>query len=183
VEEIARAFNIPLHMLGIPDTASYASVEQNNLQFISHTLRPILEKLEWAYSRILPNNAFIKFNFSALLRGDLQSRYQAYSIATQAGFKSINEIKKLEDEPLVEGGDAFRVPLANISIGAADLSETQIKVKMAETLVNAGYDPEAVLMELGLPAMPYVGTVSAQPVMVEPEEPEDEEMEDEVEDD
>jgi hypothetical protein len=54
---------------------------------------------------------------------------------------------------------------------------------MAETLVNAGYDPEAVLMELGLPAMPYVGTVSAQPVMVEPEEPEDEEMEDEVEDD
>jgi HK97 family phage portal protein len=184
VEEIARAFNIPLHMLGIPDTASYASVEQNNLQFISHTLRPILEKLEWAYSRILPDAAFIKFNFSALLRGDLQSRYQAYSIATQAGFKSINEIKKLEDEPLVEGGDVFRVPLANISIGAADLSETEIKVKMAETLVNAGYDPEAVLMELGLPEMPYVGSVSAQPIMVEPEQPDDmDDMEDEVEDD
>ena len=171
VEEVARAFNIPLHMLGIPDTASYASVEQNNLQFISHTLRPILEKLEWAYSRILPNGAFIKFNFSALLRGDLQSRYQAYSIATQAGFKSINEIKKLEDEPLVEGGDAFRVPLANISIGAADLSETQIRVKMAETLVNAGYDPEAVLMELGLPEIPFVGTAAPEPVMPEDESP------------
>ena len=73
------------------------------------------------------------------------------------------------------------MPLANISIGAADLSETQIKVKMAETLVNAGYDPEAVLMELGLPAMPYVGTATPEPVMVEPEEPE--ELEDEVEDD
>jgi HK97 family phage portal protein len=183
VEEVARAFNIPLHMLGIPDTASYASVEQNNLQFISHTLRPILEKLEWAYSRILPNGAFIKFNFSALLRGDLQSRYQAYSIATQAGFKSINEIKKLEDEPLVEGGDAFRVPLANISIDAADLSETQIKVNMAETLVNAGYDPEAVLMELGLPAMPFVGASSPEPVMAEPEEPENMQDMEEMEDD
>jgi HK97 family phage portal protein len=184
VEEIARAFNIPLHMLGIPDTASYASVEQNNLQFISHTLRPILEKIEWSYSRILPTTAFIKFNFSALLRGDLNSRYQAYSIATQAGFKSINEIKRLEDEPAVEGGDVFRVPLANISIGASDLSETQIRVKMAETLVNAGYDPEAVLMELGLPEMPYVGSVSAQPMMVEPEQPDDmDDMEDEVEDD
>lgn len=177
VEEVARAFNIPLHMLGIPDTASYASVEQNNLQFISHTLRPILEKLEWAYSRILPDGVFIKFNFSALLRGDLQSRYQAYSIATQAGFKSINEIKKLEDEPLVRGGDAFRVPLANVNIQAADLSEMEAKVNMAECLVNAGYDPEDVLRELGLPAMGYVGKASAPAVV--PDMQDMEEMDDE----
>lgn len=157
VEEIARAFNIPLHMLGVPGTASYASVEQNNLQFISHTLRPILEKIEWAYSRLLPSTAFIKFNFSALLRGDLQSRYQAYSIATQAGFKSINEIKKLEDEPAVEGGDVFRVPLANVNISAADLSEMEAKVKMAETLVATGYNPDEVLLMLGLPKLSFVG--------------------------
>jgi len=157
VEEIARAFNIPLHMLGVPDTASYASVEQNNLQFISHTLRPILEKIEWSYSRLLPNSAFIKFNFSALLRGDLNSRYQAYSVALQSGFKSINEIKKLEDEPAVQGGDVFRVPLANVNLSAADLSETQAKVKMAETLVATGYDPQEVLKMLGLPALTFVG--------------------------
>lgn len=157
VEEIARAFNIPLHMLGVPDTASYASVEQNNLQFISHTLRPILEKIEWSYSRLLPNSAFIKFNFSALLRGDLNSRYQAYSVALQSGFKSINEIKKLEDEPAVQGGDVFRVPLANVNLSAADLSETQAKVKMAETLVATGYDPQEVLKMLGLPEMTFVG--------------------------
>lgn len=157
VEEIARAFNIPLHMLGVPDTASYASVEQNNLQFISHTLRPILEKIEWSYSKLLPSTAFIKFNFSALLRGDLNSRYQAYSVALQSGFKSINEIKKLEDEPAVEGGDVFRVPLANVNLSAADLSETQAKVKMAETLVATGYDPQEVLKMLGLPSMTFVG--------------------------
>ncbi len=157
VEEIARAFNIPLHMLGVPDTASYASVEQNNLQFISHTLRPILEKIEWSYSKLLPNQAFIKFNFSALLRGDLSSRYQAYSVAIQAGFKSINEIKKLEDEPAVEGGDVFRVPLANVNLSAADLSEMEAKVKMAQTLVATGYDPDEVLRVLELPSITYVG--------------------------
>jgi HK97 family phage portal protein len=157
VEEIARAFNIPLHMLGVPDTASYASVEQNNLQFISHTLRPILEKIEWSYSKLLPTDAFIKFNFSALLRGDLSSRYQAYSVAIQAGFKSINEIKKLEDEPVIDGGDVFRVPLANVNINAADLSEMEAKVKMAQTLVATGYDPQEVLRILELPNMTFVG--------------------------
>ena len=92
-----------------------------------------------------------------MLRGDLQSRYQAYSIATQAGFKSINEIKKLEDEPAVEGGDVFRVPLANVNISAADLSEMEAKVKMAETLVATGYNPDEVLLMLGLPKLSFVG--------------------------
>ena len=101
-----------------------------------------------------------------MLRGDLSSRYQAYSIATQAGFKSINEIKRLEDEPAVEGGDAFRVPLANVNVNSADLSAMEAKVNMAECLVNAGYDPEAVLKELGLPAIPYVGMVHSQPMPV-----------------
>ena len=157
VEETARMFNIPLHMLGIPDTASYASVEQNNLQFISHTLRPILEKIEWGYSKLLPDGAFIKFNFSALLRGDLASRYQAYSVAIQAGFKSINDIKKLEDEAAVTGGDVYRVPLANVNLSAADLSEKEAKVKMAQTLVATGYDPAEVLRMLDLPPMTFVG--------------------------
>lgn len=162
VEETARMFNIPLHMLGIPDTASYASVEQNNLQFISHTLRPILEKIEWGYSKLLPDGAFIKFNFSALLRGDLASRYQAYSTAIQAGFKSINDIKKLEDEASVDGGDVYRVPLANVNLSAADLSEKEAKVKMAQTLVSTGYDPAEVLRMLDLPPMTFIGNTQSK---------------------
>jgi hypothetical protein len=73
--------------------------------------------------------------------------------------------------------------LANINVSAADLSEMEIKVKMADTLVKAGYDPEAVLMELGLPAMPYVGSVFASmPVMVEEEDSPEDDMGDEMED-
>jgi HK97 family phage portal protein len=162
VEEMARAFNIPLHMMGIPDTASYASVEQNNLQFVSHTLRPILEKIEWGYSQLLPNNAFIKFNFNALLRGDLQSRMTAYSVGSQAGFMSVNDVRRLEDLSPVENGDQYRVPLANIALTQTGIVEEEKKVKMAQVLVQVGYDPTEVLAALELPPITHKGVPPTQ---------------------
>ena len=171
VEEMARAFNIPLHMMGIPGTNTYASVEQNNLQWISHSLRPILEKIEWAYSQLLPGNAFIKFNFNALLRGDLQSRATAYSIMLQQGAETINEVRKFEDLPPVEGGDVPRVPLANVNLTAANLQETQIKVDMATKLINAGFDASSVLEQLGLPQVEYGSQMQETMPDVGPQDP------------
>lgn len=163
VEEMARAFNIPLHMMGIPDTASYASVEQNNLQFISHTLRPILEKIEWSYSKLLPNpDVFIKFNFNALLRGDLQSRMTSYSIATQAGVMSVNDVRRLEDLSPVEEGDQHRVPLANIALTQTTIVEEEKLVKMAQMLIQVGFDPAETLAALDLPAIAHTGVPSTQ---------------------
>lgn len=162
VEEMARAFNIPLHMMGIPNTASYASVEQNNLQFISHTLRPILEKIEWSYSKLLPDQAFLKFNFNALLRGDLQSRATSYSIMTQAGIMSVNDARRLEDFAPVDQGDQYRVPLANVALSATELIEEEKKVAMAQRLIAVGFAPEETLAALGLPAITHTGVPSTQ---------------------
>jgi HK97 family phage portal protein len=163
VEEMARAFNIPLHMMGIPGTASYASVEQNNLQFISHTLRPILEKIEWSYSKLLPTPAaFIKFNFNALLRGDLQSRMNAYSVGTQAGFMSVNDVRRLEDLSPVADGNQFRVPLANIDLAQTSVIEEEKRVKMAQMLIQVGFDPAETLDGLGLPPIAHTGVPSTQ---------------------
>lgn len=167
VEEIARSFNVPLHMLGVPGTNTYASVEQNNLQFISHTLRPILEKIEWSYSKLIESErAFVKFNFNALLRGDLQSRATAYSILTQAGIQSVDEARALEDWGAVEGGDQHRVPLANIDLQAAQLVGDEKKVAMAQRLIQTGFDPADVLKQLGLPPIAHTGVpnVQLQPV-------------------
>jgi HK97 family phage portal protein len=175
VEEMARAFNIPLHMMGIPGTASYSSVENNNLQFISHTLRPILEKIEWSYSKLLPNEQFIKFNFNALLRGDLQSRSTSYSILTQAGVMSVNDVRRLEDLSAVENGDQYRVPLANVDLDATHVIEDEKRVKMAQMLVQVGYSPEETLAALGLPTIPHTGLPSTQlqPVaQIDPADPE-----------
>lgn len=175
VEEMARAFNIPLHMMGIPGTASYASVEQNNLQFISHTLRPILEKIEWSYSKLLPTPAaFIKFNFNALLRGDLQSRMTSYSIGTQAGVMSVNDVRRLEDLSPVTDGDQHRVPLANIDLEQTAIVEEEKLVKMAQMLIQVGFDPAETLAGLGLPAIMHTGVPSTQlqPVaQIDPENP------------
>lgn len=175
VEEIARAFNIPLHQMGVPGTNTYASVEQSNLQWLSHGIRPILEKIEWSYSLLLPTpRAFVKFNFNALLRGDLQSRATAYSILTQAGIMSVNDARALEDLSAVEGGDVNRVPLANIDLGAAALVGDEMKVKMAQYMIQVGFEPTDVLAKLGLPAIAHTGvpTVQLQPVQnIDPNQP------------
>jgi HK97 family phage portal protein len=165
VEEIARAFNIPLHMLGVPDTASYASVEQNAIQFVTHTLRPYVEKLEWAYTQLLPNPAYIKFNVNGLMRGDYATRIQSYSVGSQAGFLSVNDIRRMEDMRSVLGGDVYRVPLANVNLSAADLPEQEGKIAMATKLINAGFDPESTLAALGLPPILHDGGV---PTTIQP---------------
>jgi len=175
VEEVARLFNIPLSMLDVPGASSYASVEMNAIQFVQHTLRPYAEKIEWAYSRLLPVEAFIKFNFDGLLRGDFNSRITAYSVGLQSGFMSINDVRRIEDMSPVDGGDVYRVPLANVNLSAANLPEQEGKVSMAQKLIAVGFDPAEVLKSLGLPEVAHTGVPSTQLQAVntiDPENPE-----------
>jgi HK97 family phage portal protein len=162
VEEIARAFNIPLSMMGVPGAQSYASTEQNAIQFVVHTLRPFIEKLEWAYSRLLPVEAFLKFNVDGLLRGDFSTRISAYSVGLQAGFMSVNDVRRLEDLSPTEGGDQYRVPLANIALTDTNLVAENEKTNMVKALIQVGFDPEETLKAFGLPAIPHTGVPSTQ---------------------
>lgn len=178
VEQIARIFRVPPHMLGITSAGamSYNSVEQQNINFVQHTLRSYIAKIEEAYSQLLPNQAFLRFNIDGLLRGDFQTRMQGYSIGAQAGFLSINDIRKLEELRPVDGGDVYRVPLANVDVAAAALVETDRKVLMAQRLVTTGYDPVAVLEALGLPPIPHTGVPSVMlqgVAQIDPEAPQD----------
>ncbi|WP_404905353.1 phage portal protein, partial [Propionibacterium freudenreichii] len=79
----------------MPGAQSYASVEQNSILFVTHTLRPYIEKIEWSYSRLLPEQAFLKFNVDGLLRGDFNSRISAYATGLQSGFMSINDVRRI----------------------------------------------------------------------------------------
>jgi HK97 family phage portal protein len=164
VEEIARAFRVPLHMLStaIPGAMSYASVEQNAIQFATYTIRPYLSRIEAAYSTLLPQGVFVRFNMDGILRGDIQTRFSAYSTGTQAGFLSVNDIHRLKDLPPVEGGDVYRVPLANVDLAAAALVEQEHRVAMAQKLINVGFDPMETLAALNLPAITHSGVPSTQ---------------------
>ena len=141
---------------------SYASVEANQIHFTTHTLRPYIVKIEDAYSKLLPEGVFIKFTVDGLLRGDSQTRASVYSTALQSGYMSINDVRRLEDFTPVDGGDVYRVPLANVDLAAANLTETQTRVEIAQRLVQSGFDPAAVLSAIGLEPIPHTGVPSTQ---------------------
>lgn len=169
VEDVARAFNIPPHLLGLPGTNTYASVEQNNIAFVTHTLRPIAQKLEGALTTLLAQEtgkeaAFVKISLDGLLRADMTSRTQSYSTLLQAGVYSINDVRAFEDlRPIDDpSAETVRVPLANVNVDAADLSAMNQKVEMAQQLIQVGFEPSDVMAKLGLPAITHSGKDSVQ---------------------
>jgi len=174
VVDIARMFQIPPHLLGVPGYNSHASVEQMTQDFVTYTLRPFVEKIEVGYSTLLPGGAYLKWNLDGLIRADFQTRMSAYSTANQTGWLSLNDIRRLEDFAPIDGGDVYRVPLANVNLNAADLSAQEAKVAMAQKLIQVGFDPASVLAQLGLPAMTHTGVPSAQlqqVALIDPENP------------
>jgi len=180
VSDVARAFNIPPHLLGLDKGMSYASVEQNNLAWVQHCLRPIVQRIEGGLSPLLArtrggDRAFMKFNLDGLLRADISTRTQAYSTGLNAGYLSINDVRRMEDlRPIDEqSADTVRVPLQNVNVENATLSSEVQKVKMARDLVMVGYDPSAVLEAFGLPDIDHTGIPSVQMQGVQNINPED----------
>lgn len=169
VEDVARAFNIPPNLLGVQGSFTYSSVEANNIAFVTHTLRPIIQKLETAFTPLLSREpggetAFIKFNLDGLLRADINTRMSAYSVGLQSGFLTINDVRRLEDlTPINDpAADSVRVPLANVNLDAADLTAQDKRVNMVQKLVNSGYSPSEVLAAIGLPEIEHTGVPSVQ---------------------
>jgi len=117
INEIARIFRIPPHMVGDLEKSSFSNIEQQSLEFVKYTLDPWVVRWEQSLqqSLLLPsekNSIFIKFNVDGLLRGDYQSRMNGYAVGRQNGWLSANDIRELEDMnriPAEEGGDLYLV--------------------------------------------------------------------------
>jgi HK97 family phage portal protein len=153
VEEVARIFRVPPFMLGVSENAAmaFASIEQQQLFFRQHTIQPYVEMLEDHFQMLLENpSTFIKFNMSSIVRADLASRYSAYNVALLAGFMSVNDVRRLEDQGPVEDGDQYRVPLQNIPLTDANLISMQQKARVAQSLAISGYTPDSVAQLLDL---------------------------------
>ncbi|MGW0938868.1 phage portal protein [Streptomyces sp. NPDC002666] len=112
--EIAGIFGVPPHMIGdVERSTSWGSgIEQQSLGYVIYSLMPWLTRLERTVQRLFGDpSLYMKFNPDALLRGDTTQRYTAYAQARQWGWMSVNDIRAKEDEPPVEGGDEYVVPL------------------------------------------------------------------------
>lgn len=117
INEIARLFRIPPHMVGDLEKSSFSNIEQQSLEFVKYTLDPWVIRWEQALKKslFLPEEKkefFIKLNVDGLLRGDYQSRMNGYAIGRQNGWLSTNDIREMEDmNPLQEeeGGNLYLV--------------------------------------------------------------------------
>lgn len=117
INEIARLYRIPPHMVGDLDKSSFSNIEQQSLEFVKYTLDPWVIRWEQSLQRslLLPGEKgkyFIKLNVDGLLRGDYQSRMNGYAIGRQNGWLSTNDIREMEDMnplPEEEGGNLYLV--------------------------------------------------------------------------
>lgn len=115
IEEVARWFNVPLHLLRSNKQAqTYASVEMFDLELIIHTLRPWAVRIEQAISRDLitaDDIYFAEFLMDALMRGDSTARKDFYASAITNGWMTRNEARIKENLNPIEGLDEPLVPL------------------------------------------------------------------------
>lgn len=117
INEIARIFRVPPHMVGDLEKSSFSNIEQQSLEFVKYTLDPWVIRWEQSLSRILftdeeKKTLFFKFSVEGLLRGDYQSRMNGYATARQNGWMSANDIRELENMdkiPAEEGGDLYLI--------------------------------------------------------------------------
>ena len=136
IEEIARMYRVPLHMIGDLDHATFSNVEHLSLDFVKYSLDPWIVRWEQGLQKALLSDSekgqyFIKFNVDGLLRGDYASRMQGYSIGIQNGFLCPNDVRELEDMNLIpeeKGGFTYMVNgsmsrLCDAGIAYADKKE------------------------------------------------------------
>lgn len=117
IDEIARIFRVPPHMVGDLEKSSFSNIEQQSLEFVKYTLDPWVIRWEQSLSRALLNEDekrkyFFKFNLEGLLRGDYESRMSGYAVARQNGWMSANDIRELENMDKIsaeDGGDLYLI--------------------------------------------------------------------------
>jgi HK97 family phage portal protein len=121
-EDVARIWGIPPTCVGITDKATYSNVEQEATALVRNALGPLAARVEAAMSRCLLTDAgrrtyYIEHDLSALLRGDVQARFEAYRIGREIGVFNSNDIRRRENEPPIAGGEIYHQPANWVPLG------------------------------------------------------------------
>ena len=147
INEIARLYRIPPHMVGDLDKSSFSNIEQQSLEFVKYTLDPWV--IRWVQSLqrslLLPGEKgkyFIKLNVDGLLRGDYQSRMNGYAVGRQNGWFSANDIREMENMnpiPDEEGGNLYLINGAMTKLAdAGAFAKTDTGQQNAPAQENSG---------------------------------------------
>lgn len=120
--EICRIFRVPPHKVFDLTRATFSNIENQGQDYINDALLPIGTQIEQQCEADLlfegeRERLTLGFDFDAMLRGDLNSRYSAYATAINSGFRSANECRIAENLAPIEGGDVFLTPLNMTATG------------------------------------------------------------------
>jgi len=128
ITEIARLFHVPPHMLAdVEKSTSWGTgIEEQNIGFITHTMRPWFVLWEEELGRVLlldseKDDYFFEFDLMALLRGDAVKRWTAYIMGKRNGILNADEIRGWENlNPIPDGLGQEYIVEKNM-IGLSDL--------------------------------------------------------------
>lgn len=130
VEEIARIFRVPQHLIGYLERSTNNNIEQQSLEFVIYTMLPWFARWEQEISRSMllereRREYFAEFLIDSLLRGDTATRYEAYSAAIASGWMNRNEVREKENmNPGDPALDRFLEPLNMTEVGGAVANAT-----------------------------------------------------------
>lgn len=152
IEEIARIYRIPLHMLQSLERATFSNIEHQAIEFVVHTLRPWLVRWEQALKmKLIPpkekNTYFAEFLVDGLMRGDYKTRQEGYAIGRNGGWLSADDICEMENRnPLPDGmGKIYLVPLNMVPVqgvtGQKSVRRMEIRSSTGRRRMRAAYEP------------------------------------------
>lgn len=119
-QDVARFFSVPPEMIGLESGSSmtYSNIESRSRHFLQYTLNPWIVRLEKFLTSLLPPGEYVKINRDAALAVDTMTRYNAHQTAIRTGFKSVNEVRSLEElKPLPDGDQTLWPPYAFGQVG------------------------------------------------------------------
>lgn len=128
IRQIAAAFGIKMHQLNDLSRATFNNTTEQQKEFYTDTLQPILTmyEQEMTYKLFLEEELqegyHVEFNVDAILRSDLKTRYEAYRIGVQGGFLTPNEPRAKENLPPQEGGDQLYLNGSSVPITQAGVA-------------------------------------------------------------
>jgi HK97 family phage portal protein len=107
--EIAALFRVPPHMIADLERATFSNIEHQSLNFVMHTIRPWLVRLERGFERTLMSDEdrrthYVRFSVEGLLRGDAKSRAESFAVMRQNGIINGDEWREMEEmNPIADG--------------------------------------------------------------------------------
>ena len=130
INDIARIYSIPPHMLAELTHATFSNIEQQNIFFGEYCLRPICKRIEKQLERKLFTGRdrdlyHVKFDLNGLMRGDSAARASFYEKGINCGWMTPNEAREFEGMKKLPGLDEPRIPLNYTTVGNDDKTDTK----------------------------------------------------------